>query len=35
VFLWREAFRKQGEGGLKAKPAPGRPPKLTSGQKGL
>jgi len=28
VFLWRETYRKQGEGGLRAKPAPGRPSKL-------
>src|SRR5713226_7356993 len=28
VVLWREAYRKQGDGGLRAKPAPGRPSKL-------
>lgn len=32
VFLWREAFRKDGESGLKAKPAPGRPARLTPRQ---
>lgn len=33
VFLWREAFRKEGEKGLKAKPVSGRPPKLNLRQK--
>lgn len=33
VFLWREAYRKQGEGALTAKPAPGRPSKLDPRQK--
>lgn len=33
VFLWREAFRKTGEKGLKAKPVSGRPPKLNLRQK--
>lgn len=28
VFLWRHVYRKQGEAGLRAKPVPGRPPKL-------
>jgi len=29
VMRWRNAFRSQGPGGLKAKPASGRPPKLS------
>ncbi|MFQ5877015.1 MAG: IS630 family transposase [Acidobacteriota bacterium] len=33
VVLWREAYRKQGERGLRAKPAPGRPSKLDRRQK--
>lgn len=33
VYLWREVVRKKGEAGLKAKPVPGRPPKLTQSQK--
>lgn len=33
VFLWREAYRKQGEGGLAAKPTPGRPSRLDQRQK--
>ena len=34
VFLrWRNAFRAQGPDGLKAKPASGRPPRLSSPQK--
>jgi transposase len=33
VFLWREAYRKQGEGGLRAKAAPGRPSRLDQRQK--
>src|SRR5215813_8986785 len=33
VFLWREAYRKQGEGGLGAKPAPGRPSRLDARQR--
>ena len=33
VFLWREAFRKAGEKGLRAKPVSGRPPKLNLRQK--
>ena len=33
VFLWREAYRKQGEGGLSAKAAPGRPSRLDQRQK--
>lgn len=33
VFLWREAYRKHGEGGLRAKAAPGRPSRLDPRQK--
>lgn len=33
VFLWREAYRKQGETGLDAKPAPGRPSRLDARQR--
>ena len=33
VFLWREAHRRVGDDGLKAKPVPGRPSRLTSRQK--
>lgn len=33
VLRWRDAFRSHGSDGLKAKPATGRPPKLTSHQK--
>ena len=33
VMRWRNAFRAQGADGLKAKPASGRPPKLSSPQK--
>lgn len=32
VFLWREMFRRKGDKGLKAKPVPGRPPKLSRRQ---
>ena len=32
VLRWRNAFRSQGPAGLKAKPASGRPPKLSSQQ---
>ena len=32
VLRWRNAFRSKGPEGLKAKPAPGRPPKLSSQQ---
>ena len=28
VFLWRHVYRTHGEAGLRAKPVPGRPPKL-------
>jgi transposase len=30
VFRWREAYRQDGRGGLKAKPITGRPPKLVA-----
>lgn len=33
VKRWKDALDKQGEGGLKAKPHPGRPPRLTVRQK--
>ena len=33
VMRWRDARSQEGEQGLKPKPAPGRPPKLTSSQK--
>lgn len=33
VYAWQEAFQKQGEDGLKAKPAPGRPIRLNPGQR--
>ena len=33
VFFWREAVRKRGAQGLKAKPVPGRPSRLTQRQK--
>ena len=33
VFLWREVVRKRGAQGLKAKPVPGRPSRLTHRQK--
>jgi transposase len=33
VLRWRNAFRAQGPDGLKAKPASGRPPRLSSPQK--
>src|SRR2546425_5892481 len=32
VILWREAVRRRGLKALTAKPAPGRPPKLTTAQ---
>lgn len=34
ILRWRDALLSAGPDGLKAKPAPGRPPKLTSKQKG-
>jgi transposase len=34
VILWRETVRRRGQGGLKAKPASGRPPKLSGRQLG-
>ena len=33
VLRWRNALRSGGQDALKAKPAPGRPPRLTSKQK--
>ncbi len=33
VILWREAVRRRGPTALAAKPAPGRPPKLTASQR--
>jgi transposase len=33
VILWREAVRRRGLQGLAARPAPGRPPKLTASQR--
>ena len=33
VMRWRDAFRSKGPEGLKAKPASGRPPKLSAPQK--
>jgi transposase len=33
VFLWRQMYQQGGEDAMKPKPAPGRPPKLTPGQK--
>lgn len=32
VMRWRNSVRRRGQAGLKAKPAPGRPPKLTARQ---
>lgn len=33
VILWRDAVRRRGPTALEAKPAPGRPPKLTTRQR--
>jgi len=33
VWAWRKTWKRRGEAGLAAKPAPGRPPKLTSQQR--
>ena len=33
VWAWRNTWKRRGEAGLAAKPAPGRPPKLTSQQR--
>lgn len=33
VRRWKRAYRKSGPKGLRAKPAPGRPPKLTPKQR--
>jgi len=33
VWQWRETWRRRGEPGLKAKPTPGRPPRLTPRQR--
>jgi transposase len=32
VMRWRNAFRQRGPGGLKVRPTPGRPSRLTTGQ---
>jgi transposase len=32
VMRWRNAVRERGPGGLKVRPTPGRPTKLTAGQ---
>jgi transposase len=34
VFRWWQAYRREGRRGLRAKPAPGRPPGLSSVQRG-
>jgi transposase len=34
VILWRDAVRRRGPTALAARPAPGRPPKLTARQRG-
>ena len=34
VWLWWQVFQKRGEPALAAKPAPGRPPKLSARQRG-
>ena len=33
VFRWWQAYRRKGTRGLAAKPTPGRPPRLSAGQK--
>jgi transposase len=33
VFLWRETYRRRGDPGLRARPAPGRPPKLEAAER--
>jgi len=33
VRRWKRAYRGRGRGGLRARPAPGRPPKLTAAQR--
>lgn len=33
VFRWWESYRQRGRAGLKSKPTPGRPPKLSEAQK--
>lgn len=33
VFRWYEAYKKRGRAGLRSKPTPGRPPKLSKTQK--
>jgi len=33
VWAWRKTWKRRGDAGLAAKPAPGRPPKLTSQQR--
>src|SRR3989475_13239142 len=33
VRRWKRAYRGHGRGGLRARPAPGRPPKLTATQR--
>jgi transposase len=32
VYRWRRRYRRDGRGGIKAKPIPGRPPRLTDEQ---
>jgi len=33
VWQWRETYRRRGEAALRAKPVPGRPPRLTARQR--
>jgi transposase len=34
VFRWRQSYRRKGWKGLRPRPTPGRPPRLSVGQKG-